>query len=158
MRRAPPPLRLALAIVGVGEIALEVDAAAEPEVAARIAELVDVGAYAKGKIRKTADRVEIGLLWPALPRRVSPRRTKHSRFDRGSIGWAWSKTPGDGDGRLFIVFDRQPGLDAVYQEIGRVVAGLELLEAMPRVSERVIRGRPTIGPATIETVRRLVVV
>jgi len=153
-RAAPPPLRLALAIAGVGEFALEIDAADEPQVAARIAELVDAGAYDGGEVRKLAYWLTIGLGRPAEPRKVSPRRIRHSKFEAGSIGWAWSKTPGDGDGSLFVTLHRQMGLDAPYAEIGRVVAGLELLEAMAPISQRVTRGKPPIGPAATQFMRR----
>ena len=63
-----------------------------------------------------------------------------SPFESGSVGMATSG-PDTGGSQFFITFAREPRLDGAYTPIGRVVAGLEMLELISE-GERIRRIRP----------------
>jgi len=141
-----------------GAVTLELFTEDEPVVVGRIGELVDSRAYDGAVLTRRAGLVDIGFQEGRVPvgREVEPRRTRHSMFVAGAIGWSWSKVPSDNStGDLFIMVDEERGYDAAYQTVGRVLSGLDVLAAIeaPRVQHR---GLAAIQPATIRSVRRTV--
>jgi hypothetical protein len=150
----PSPLELTLAILDVGEVTLRLDARAEPEICGWIGAMADAGAYSGALLTRKLTWVALTFPGAVKAPRITPRRATHSRFDRGSIGWSWSAVPSDGAGELFITLARADGLDARYAEIGKVVGGLERLEALPILPAARLRGRAQIGPAVVANLTR----
>ncbi|MDR3472586.1 MAG: peptidylprolyl isomerase [Devosia sp.] len=121
--------------------------------AARIAELVDSGAYAGARLRSATWWLALELRHVPPPRRCEPSRVRHSRFDAGSIGWSWETTLGDGRGEFFITRDRQDGLDSAHQVIGHVAGGLAALPAIPAEPARRGKGQ-SAEPLLVDSIGR----
>lgn len=152
----PPPLVADLKLIGLDQpVTLEFDTEAEPDVVARIAEMIKSGAYVGAEIKSRTWwlALELGRADPNH-RRVEPRRVKHSAFGPGSIGWSWERVASDGRGEIFVTRERMDGLDASYAEIGRVTAGLEALLALPVIPDRRIAGAPPARPILVDSIRR----
>ncbi len=140
---------------GIAEpILLSFDREAEPDVASRISELVDAGAYLGARLKSASYWLALELAAAPVPRRVEPRRVRHSRFESGSIGWSWEKVPSDGRGEFFVTRDRQDGLDSGYQLIGQVVGGLPALLAIAPEPTRFIKGQRRAEPTLVEAIGR----
>lgn len=152
----PPPLVLLMRLAGAAEpIVLSFDREAEPAVVGRIEELVDLGAYDGARLRVKPATAAVELAADPAPRRVEPRRIRHSQHKVGAIGWSWSKTPGDGNGEFYIVRRDEPGYDAAYQTIGAVVGGLQVLLGLPVEPTALRPGQKPPAPTVIESVRRM---
>ena len=151
----PPPLLVQMQLSGVAEpIVLSFDREAEPDVVGRISELVDAGAYLGARLKSASYWLALELAAAPAPRRVEPRRVRHSKFDAGSVGWSWEKTPGDGRGEFFVTRDRQDGLDSSYQMIGHVAGGLAALLAIAPEPTRFIKGQRRTEPMLVEAFGR----
>jgi hypothetical protein len=138
-------------------------------VAARLAELVDQGAYDGGKLQVV--RTPIWATFTFRPgqepvyRRAEPRRVRNSVHIPGAIGWSWSKVPSDGRGEFYIIVEGDPpagapplaaqarGLDAQYQTIGNVdAAGLAALRSLPVISTMRIKGHAPVLPVMVDRI------
>jgi len=53
-------------------------------------------------------------------------------FDRGVLGMARSQSPDSANSQFFIVFEPAPHLDGGYTIVGRVVEGMEVVDAIKR--------------------------
>lgn len=51
-------------------------------------------------------------------------------FERGSLGMARSASPDSANSQFFIMFDPAPHLNGQYTNFGRVVTGMELVDAL----------------------------
>jgi cyclophilin family peptidyl-prolyl cis-trans isomerase len=152
----PPPIMLELRLEGLeGVVHLELDAGAEPDAARRIAEIADARGYdGQPLTRKPAWVVVSGIADEGRWDRLSLRRARHTTHLAGSIGWSWTKTPGDGRGGFYVMTDAERGLDAAHGIVGRVVEGLEILQAIPLTPTAIRRGQPAVEPTKIQTIRR----
>jgi hypothetical protein len=148
-------------------VRLSIDAEAEPDVAARLRELVEGAAFDHGRaiITRTNIWAAVTFLAGQEPpcRRTEPRRVRHSQHVPGSVGWSWARVPSDGVGEFYVVTerDRAPGehpeaaqargLDATYQVVGHTdAAGLAALRSLPVVSTVRIKGRELVRPVAVD--------
>lgn len=53
-------------------------------------------------------------------------------FDRGVVGMARSQDPNSANSQFFIMFAPAPHLDGQYTVVGRVIAGMEVVDAIKR--------------------------
>lgn len=53
-------------------------------------------------------------------------------FERGIVGMARAASPDSANSQFFIMFDRAPTLDREYTVFGRVIAGMEVVDAIKR--------------------------
>ncbi|MBM9593983.1 peptidylprolyl isomerase [Roseitranquillus sediminis] len=67
-------------------------------------------------------------------------------FERGVVGMARSASPDSANSQFFIMFDAAPHLDGGYTVVGRVVEGMENVDA-------IARGEPPADPATMAQVQ-----
>jgi hypothetical protein len=110
----PPPLKLEMRLKGVaGAVILALDIGPEPEACRRIAEISDAGGYDGQPLVRKASWVDVGGIadedrWKP----ISLRRARHTTHTVGTIGWSWTKTPGDGRGAFYIMTEAERGLDA----------------------------------------------
>ena len=65
---------------------------------------------------------------------------------RGSVSMARAQDPNSADSQFFICFTRTPFLDGQYTVWGRVVEGMEFVDAIER-------GEPPMNPTKIISVR-----
>ena len=116
--------------------------------------MVDAHAYAGAVLTRKAGWVALTFPGAVTAPRMELRRIKQSKFDRGSIGWSYSTSPSRGVGEPFFTLNRQDGLDALYQEVGHVVEGIERLEALRVVPMARLRGHPRVEPAVVGSLTR----
>lgn len=83
-----------------------------------------------------------GSALPDLPAEFSAET-----FDRGVVGMARAQSPDSANSQFFIMFAPGPFLDGQYTIVGRVVAGMEVVDA-------IARGEP---PATPDRMARVTV-
>jgi cyclophilin family peptidyl-prolyl cis-trans isomerase len=142
-------------LVGIAEaIDIELDAEAEPDVCGRVEDLASGGFYDGARLRVKADTAAIELAQTPPFKRVEPRRVRHSQHLAGAVSWCWSRVPSDGDGSLFLMCRDEPGYDAAYQTIGRVISGLGALLALPAEPTARLHGQKAPAPVIVETIRR----
>jgi peptidylprolyl isomerase len=67
-------------------------------------------------------------------------------FDRGTVGMARSQRPDSGNSQFFIMFREGHFLNGQYTVWGRVIAGMEHVDAIPR-------GEPPRNPGIMTSVR-----
>ena len=67
-------------------------------------------------------------------------------FDRGVVGMARSQNPNSGNSQFFIMFKEGHFLNGQYTVWGRVVSGMEHVDAIPR-------GEPPADPGRMKSVR-----
>lgn len=67
-------------------------------------------------------------------------------FDRGAVGMARSQSPNSGNSQFFIMFKEGHFLNGQYTVWGRVVSGMEHVDAIPR-------GEPPAKPGVMSSVR-----
>lgn len=63
-----------------------------------------------------------------------PAEFSDQGFDRGIVGMARSQSPDSANSQFFIMFAPGPFLDGQYTVIGRVVAGMDVVDAIKRGS------------------------
>ena len=68
---------------------------------------------------------------PDLPAEFSDRR-----FERGVVGMARSRSPDSANSQFFIMFAPAPHLNGQYTVVGRVVEGMEVVDAIKRGTGR----------------------
>ncbi|MEO0694085.1 MAG: peptidylprolyl isomerase, partial [Pseudomonadota bacterium] len=66
-------------------------------------------------------------------------------FDRGVVGMARSQSPDSANSQFFIMFDEGYFLNGQYTVVGRVVEGMEVVDAIQR-------GEPPAEPDVMQTV------
>lgn len=75
-----------------------------------------------------------------------PLEASNEPFDRGAVGMARSQLPNSANSQFFIMFDEAPHLDGNYTVWGRVVEGMEYVDAINR-------GEPPKSPDKMLQVR-----
>ncbi len=135
---------------GIVQIILRPDIA--PLHVERIKELTRAGAYdgvafhrvIDGFMAQTGD-VEYGLAetyQPANAGRGSsglpdiPAEFSDLAFDTGVLGMARSQDPNSANSQFFIMFVRYPSLDGAYTVFGRVIDGMDIVQAIKRGDQR----------------------
>ena len=53
-------------------------------------------------------------------------------FERGVLGMARSSDPNSANSQFFIMFDAAPHLDGQYTVFGRVISGMEVVDAIKK--------------------------
>ena len=72
-----------------------------------------------------------GSAQPDLPAEFSD-----VNFDRGVVGMARSQNPNSANSQFFIMFAPAPHLDGQYTVLGRVIDGMDVIDAIKRGSSR----------------------
>jgi len=162
--------KVALTITGEasGEVVIELFDDLAPNHAERILTLVDEGAYdgvvfhrvIEGFMAQTGD-VEFGRAggdlskagmggssYPDLAAEFS-----NEPFVGGVVGMARSADPNSANSQFFIMFAAAPHLDGEYTAVGRVISGMEVVEAIKRGTGR--NGAVVGDPDMIESARAL---
>jgi peptidylprolyl isomerase len=57
------------------------------------------------------------------------------KFERGVVGMARSMDPDSANSQFFIMFDRAEHLDTQYTVVGRVISGMEVVDAIRKGDE-----------------------
>lgn len=145
---------LELRLAGIdGIVTLALHTAAEPACAQRIAALAEAGVLDGVELRRRRELVELGDVDLATWAPLEPRRARHTSHIPGAIGWAWTRTPGDGRGSFYVMVEEERGFDAPYGIVGEVTAGLELLRALPVRPTVRRRGEKLPPPTMIDSIR-----
>ncbi len=149
---APGPyLVIEVAGKASGVVRIDLDEVAAPRHTERLVTLARRGAYdnvvfhrvIEGFMAQTGD-VTHGKLGgdlrlagtggsdlPDLPAEFSDRR-----FERGVVGMARSRSPDSANSQFFIMFAPAPHLNGQYTVVGRVVEGMEVVDAIKRGTGR----------------------
>jgi len=100
--------------------------------------------------------VQTGSPTPGLaggPGFCVPAEFNRVKHERGVLSMARSQSPNSAGSQFFIMHGTSPGLDGQYTAFGRVVEGLDVLEALASVPVKMMAGGPDRGPS--EPVDRL---
>ena len=79
---------------------------------------------------KGADLSRAGMGGSDLPN--IPAEFSNATFDRGVVGMARSQDPNSANSQFFIMFGPGPFLDGQYTVVGRVIEGMEVVDAIKR--------------------------
>ncbi|HSF63094.1 MAG TPA: peptidylprolyl isomerase [Paracoccaceae bacterium] len=79
---------------------------------------------------KGADLSRAGMGGSGLP--DIPAEFSSATFDRGVVGMARSQDPNSANSQFFIMFAPGPFLDGQYTVVGRVIEGMEVVDAIKR--------------------------
>ena len=79
---------------------------------------------------KGADTAQAGMGGSQLP--DLPAEFSSLSFDRGVVGMARSQSPDSANSQFFIMFAPAPHLDGQYTIVGRVVSGMEVVDALKK--------------------------
>jgi peptidylprolyl isomerase len=152
-----------------GAIVVDLRDDVAPQHAARLIELAEAGAYdgvvfhrvIEGFMAQTGD-VRFGRHGGDLSRAGMggsegpnlPAEFSRLPFDRGVVGMARSQDPNSANSQFFIMFAPAPHLDGQYTVVGRVVSGMEVVDAITRGDPR--RNGTVAEPDRMErvTIRR----
>jgi peptidylprolyl isomerase len=130
-----------------GTIVIDLADEVAPQHAARLIELARSGAYdgvvfhrvIDGFMAQTGD-VEFGRFGADLSSAGRggsdlpdlPAEFSNQPFDRGTVGMARSSDPNSANSQFFIMFAPAPHLDGQYTVVGKVVAGMEVVDAIKK--------------------------
>ncbi|MCB1336168.1 MAG: peptidylprolyl isomerase [Maritimibacter sp.] len=141
--------RLVLTIAGEanGEVVIELFDSLAPKAAERLVTLAGEGAYdgvvfhrvIDGFMAQTGD-VEFGKDGGDLRRAGTggssypdlPAEFSKEPFVAGVVGMARSANPDSANSQFFIMFDAAPHLDGGYTVVGRVIEGMDVVNAIKR--------------------------
>ncbi len=142
-----PQIMLTISGEANGEVVIELFDELAPKHVERIVTLVREGAYdgvvfhrvIDGFMAQTGD-VEFGKAggdlslagtggsaYPDLPAEFS-----NEPFVAGTVGMARSASPDSANSQFFIMFDKAPHLDGEYTVVGRVISGMDVVNAIKR--------------------------
>ena len=65
-----------------------------------------------------------------------PAEFSNLTFDRGVVGMARSQNPNSANSQFFIMFEPGPFLDGQYTVVGRVIEGMEVVDAIRKGDQR----------------------
>ncbi|WP_191059026.1 peptidylprolyl isomerase [Geminicoccus harenae] len=128
-----------------GKVTVELRPDLAPAHVARIKELARDGFYdgivfhrvIPGFMAQTGDPTGTGMGGSDKPNlKAEFTRTP---FERGTLGMARSQNPNSANSQFFICFDRADWLDGQYTVFGKVVDGMELVDA-------IAKGEPPANP------------
>ena len=142
-----PNLVVDVAGAANGQIIIDLAAATAPQHIAQITALAKSGAYdgvvfhrvIDGFMAQTGDvqygkagtnTAMAGMGGSAMP--DIPAEFTQETFARGVVGMARAQNPNSANSQFFIMFADGPFLDGQYTVIGRVVAGMEVVDAISR--------------------------
>lgn len=136
-----PENTLYLDIAGQGRVVIEMLPDKAPNHVARIKELVRQGFYdgapfhrvIEGFMAQTGDPTGTGRGGSGQNIRAEFTDEPHVR---GTVSMARAGHPDSADSQFFIVFDRAPWLDGQYTVWGRVVSGMEHVDAIKKGAGR----------------------
>lgn len=97
-----------------------------------------------GFMAQTGDPTGTGRGGSHLPN--IPLEANNESFTRGAVGMARSQSPDSANSQFFIMFESAPHLDGQYTVWGRVVEGMEHVDA-------ITRGEPPANPDKMLRVR-----
>ena len=135
---APPPARIVIDLLPdvapkhVGQIiALAAKGAYDGVVFHRVIDgfMAQTGDVQYGKTGGDTGDGRHGRFRPARP---SGRIFRRCRFDRGIVGMARSQDPNSANSQFFIMFAPGSFLDGQYTVVGRVIAGMEVVDAIKK--------------------------
>jgi peptidylprolyl isomerase len=141
-----PGPNLVIEVEGKGRVVIDLRDDLAPRHVAQITALAAEGAYdgvvfhrvIDGFMAQTGD-VQFGR-GPDLSRAGTggshlpdlPAEFSDETFDRGTVGMARAQDPDSANSQFFIMFAPGPFLDRQYTIVGRVVAGMEVVDAITR--------------------------
>ncbi len=143
--------QLQLEVAGEAEGVIKIDLleAVAPENVARVVTLANAGSYdgvvfhrvIDGFMAQTGD-VAFGRLGDNLNMAMAgrgnsdlpdlPAEFSEISFERGVVGMARTSAPDSANSQFFIMFASAPHLDGQYTVVGRVVAGMEIVDQIKR--------------------------
>jgi cyclophilin family peptidyl-prolyl cis-trans isomerase len=137
-----------------GPVTVELLPEVAPQHVARIKELTREGFYdgivfhrvIDGFMAQTGDPTGTGRGGSSKPN--LPAEFSNTPFERGTIGMARTQDPNSANSQFFITFARTSHLDGQYTVWGRVVDGMEHVDA-------ITRGEPPRNPDAMLSVRVL---
>lgn len=131
----------------IGTISIELRPDLAPEHVARVIALAESGAYDNvvfhrvidGFMAQTGD-VQFGVRGTnnasagmgGSQMSDLPAEFSDAPFERGVMGMARSQSPNSANSQFFLMFDAAPHLNNQYTVVGRIVEGLEVLDAIHR--------------------------
>ncbi|MFN3605745.1 MAG: peptidylprolyl isomerase [Cypionkella sp.] len=144
---AGPNLVIDITGAANGQVVIDLAADTAPQHTAQIVSLAQSGAYdgvvfhrvIDGFMAQTgdvqfgksgADTSMAGMGGSELPN--IPAEFTAETFDRGVVGMARAQDPNSANSQFFIMFAPGPFLDGQYTIIGRVVSGMEVVDAIAR--------------------------
>lgn len=141
-----------LEIEGAGEVVIELREDLAPRHVKQITELAKQGFYdgiifhrvIDGFMAQTGDPTGTGRGGSDLP--DIPAEFSREPFVRGTVGMARAQNPDSANSQFFICFDDARFLDRQYTVWGKVVSGMEHVDALPR-------GEPPRSPGKIAKMR-----
>ena len=145
-----PNLEIAVSGEANGTVVIDLFADAAPEHAARMIELAESGAYDNvvfhrvidGFMAQTGDVAfgkadgdlsQAGFGGSDLPN--LPAEFSDIPFDRGIVGMARSQNPNSANSQFFIMFTEGHFLNGQYTVVGRVVEGMDVVDAIKKGSQ-----------------------
>ncbi len=120
-----------------GRVVIEMRPDLAPGHVARIKELVRQGFYDGVKFHRVIDGFMAQTGDPTGTGRGGSGQKLRAEFsdelhERGTLSMARARDPNSADSQFFIVFDRAPHLDGQYTVWGRVVDGMDFVDAIKR--------------------------
>lgn len=80
--------------------------------------------------KAAGDTSRAGMGGSSLP--DLPAEFSSQSFDRGVIGMARSQSPDSANSQFFIMFAPAPHLDGAYTAVGRVISGMDVVDAIKK--------------------------
>ena len=136
-----------------GDVTIALDPKLAPKHVAQIKKLVREGAYDNvafhrvidgfmaqtgdvqyGDMKDGYDAGAVGTGGSELPD-LPAEFSKRARFTRGVVGMARAQSPDSANSQFFIMFAPAPSLDGDYTIVGKVVSGIELVDAVKKGDE-----------------------
>jgi len=116
-----------------GRVTIELDPAAAPRTVAHIQELVRKGFYDGTPIHRVIPGFMAQMGDPTGTGgggsgSTVPDEFGSIPFERGTVGLARTEEPHSGDSQFFIMFARNDYLDGKYAVIGKVTAGMDVVD------------------------------
>jgi peptidylprolyl isomerase len=93
--------------------------------------------------KQGGDTSNAGMGGSSLP--DLPAEFSNISFQRGIVGMARSQDPNSANSQFFIMFDDGSFLDGQYTVVGRVIKGMDVVDA-------ITRGEPPANPDVMEKV------
>ncbi len=145
-----PNLEIAVAGEANGTVVIDLFAETAPLHAERLIALAEAGAYDNvvfhrvidGFMAQTGDVAfgkadgdlsQAGFGGSDLP--DLPAEFSDIGFERGVVGMARSRSPDSANSQFFIMFAPAPHLDGQYTAVGRVVEGMDIVDAIKKGSQ-----------------------
>lgn len=134
-------------VTGLGEIAIEFLPAVAPNHVRNFLRLAEIGVYDGMAFHRVSPGfvIQSGYL-PSRRQPLTERQTRwirslepefnDTRHLKGVVSMARGDDPASASTSFFIVTGEAAALDGVYTAFGRVVSGLEVVEAIERVERR----------------------